>query len=178
MATSSSAAVPVGAPPPMRTLYKVHKSTMARFCDTFASLFDGPQAALAAGSECRDGSLQCLAAKRCSDSGYRTFCGLPRPGTGPKKCTLKSKSRSTCKATLSAGKTYRGSHRLASLAPCGLRSYRQSTNLSELPQAHEQSTLSERQSLWEWLPVVFGTHAEDSDWGQALEVIHADDVES
>ncbi|KAI0048890.1 hypothetical protein FA95DRAFT_986434 [Auriscalpium vulgare] len=46
--------VPVGASR-TRTLYKVHKSTLARHCDAFASLFDGPHAALDAGSEHRDG---------------------------------------------------------------------------------------------------------------------------
>ncbi|KAI0048860.1 hypothetical protein FA95DRAFT_1604825 [Auriscalpium vulgare] len=41
--------------PPRRMLYKLHKFVLAMHCAVFASLFDGPQDAFAAGSEHRDG---------------------------------------------------------------------------------------------------------------------------
>ncbi|KAI0048891.1 hypothetical protein FA95DRAFT_1604848 [Auriscalpium vulgare] len=42
--------VPAGTPP-TRTIYRVHKFTLALHCSVFASLFDGPQAAFDTGSE-------------------------------------------------------------------------------------------------------------------------------
>ncbi|KAI0048877.1 hypothetical protein FA95DRAFT_985273 [Auriscalpium vulgare] len=41
--------------PPIRTLYKLHEFILARHCSAFASLFNGPQEAFAAGSEHREG---------------------------------------------------------------------------------------------------------------------------
>ncbi|KAI0054900.1 hypothetical protein BV25DRAFT_353190 [Artomyces pyxidatus] len=41
--------------PPAYTLYRVHKHTLGLHCSVFASLFDGPQGAFAAGSEHYDG---------------------------------------------------------------------------------------------------------------------------
>ncbi|KAI0055909.1 hypothetical protein BV25DRAFT_1832822 [Artomyces pyxidatus] len=43
-------------PPLTHTLYKVHKHVLALHCSAFASLFNGPQGALDAGSEHHDGT--------------------------------------------------------------------------------------------------------------------------
>ncbi|KAI0054898.1 hypothetical protein BV25DRAFT_353004 [Artomyces pyxidatus] len=42
-------------PPPMQTLYKIHKRVLALHCSAFASLFDGPQAAFDIGSQQHEG---------------------------------------------------------------------------------------------------------------------------